>query len=62
MLTDYQTITKIVNDDLCLGCGVCLPVCPEEAIHIELDTKRGYFTPIINYDKCDYCGIMKNGK
>ena len=62
MLTDYQTVTKIVEDDLCLSCGVCLPVCPEEAIHIELDKKRGYFVPIINYDKCDYCGIMKNGK
>ena len=62
MLTDYQTVTKIVEDDLCLGCGVCLPVCPEEAIGIELDKKRGYFTPIINYDKCDYCGKMKNGK
>ncbi|HJL79228.1 MAG TPA: Coenzyme F420 hydrogenase/dehydrogenase, beta subunit C-terminal domain [Candidatus Marinimicrobia bacterium] len=62
MLTQYRTVEKVVNDNLCMGCGVCSSICPENAIQIGMDQKRGYFVPSIDNDACNYCGQMKNGK
>ena len=40
-----------INQDLCIGCGECLPYCPMGAI------ERGKDTSQINWDECVECGI-----
>jgi len=40
-----------VNQDMCVGCGVCVDECPVEAITQQEDRKA-----IINDDKCIRCG------
>jgi len=39
-----------LNQDLCIGCGLCLPWCPVEAIYIE-DGKAN-----IDHEVCTECG------
>jgi ferredoxin len=40
-----------VNEDLCVGCGVCVDDCPVGAITLKEDQKA-----IINEDECIRCG------
>jgi len=40
-----------VNEDLCVGCGVCVDDCPTGAITLKDDQKA-----IINDDECIRCG------
>ena len=40
-----------VNEDMCVGCGVCVDDCPVGAITLKDDQKA-----IINEDKCIRCG------
>jgi ferredoxin len=40
-----------VNQDLCIGCGICVDECPVEAITQEENRKA-----IINDDNCIRCG------
>jgi len=40
-----------INQDVCIGCGQCLPYCPMGAI------ERGKDTSTINWDECVECGI-----
>lgn len=41
----------IINQDLCIGCGKCLPICPAKAIAIKKN-KAG-----IDKDRCFECGV-----
>ncbi len=34
METD-QTVTTVIDPDKCIGCGLCIPVCPKETISLE---------------------------
>ena len=40
-----------VNEDMCVGCGVCIDACPVGAITLKDDQKA-----IINEDECIRCG------
>jgi len=40
-----------VNEDLCVGCGVCVDDCPAGAITLKENQKAG-----INEDECIRCG------
>ena len=40
-----------VNEDLCVGCGVCVDECPVGAITLKEDQKA-----VINEDECIRCG------
>ena len=40
-----------VNEDMCVGCGVCVDDCPVGAITLKQDQKA-----IINEDECIRCG------
>jgi len=40
-----------VNEDMCVGCGVCVDDCPVGAITLKDDQKA-----IINEDECIRCG------
>ena len=40
-----------VNEDLCVGCGVCVDDCPVDAITLKEEQKA-----VINEDECIRCG------
>ncbi len=40
-----------INEDLCVGCGVCVDDCPVDAIELKNDQKA-----FINEDECIRCG------
>lgn len=55
-MTD-NTIAQVVKDELCTGCGTCIALCPEEAIKLTIDEKKGIYIPELDEKKCDGCGI-----
>ena len=51
-----------VDKELCMGCGICVEICPREAIEIRKPPKAeggkaGRPTIEIDEQKCHYCGI-----
>ena len=49
-----NNISKNVNLDLCVSCGICKSVCPCNAI--ELVFSQGQYLPQI-LDECNNCGL-----
>jgi len=45
-----------VDQDLCVGCGQCLPYCPMQAIHLEGDLA------LIDEDECVECHICTHAR
>ena len=39
-----------IDEDKCVGCGLCVDVCPVEAITLEGDKAK------VDEDKCTECG------
>ena len=52
-----NTIVQVVKDGLCTGCGTCIALCPNEAIELTINEKKGIYIPELNEDKCNNCGI-----
>jgi coenzyme F420 hydrogenase subunit beta len=52
-----NTIAQVVKDGLCTGCGTCIALCPEEAIKLTINEKKGIYVPELNEEKCNNCGI-----
>lgn len=52
-----NTISQVVKDGLCTGCGTCVSLCPNEAIEMVIDKKKGIYIPEINEGKCNNCDI-----
>ncbi|CAD7775855.1 hypothetical protein AIOGIFDO_01849 [Candidatus Methanoperedenaceae archaeon GB37] len=52
-----DTIASVVKDGLCTGCGTCIALCPEEAIELTINKKKGIYIPKLNEEKCNKCGI-----
>jgi coenzyme F420 hydrogenase subunit beta len=57
MAESNKTISQVVKDGLCTGCGTCIALCPEEAIKLTINEKKGIYVPVLNADKCNNCGI-----
>jgi coenzyme F420 hydrogenase subunit beta len=55
-MTD-KTIAYVVKDGLCTGCGTCIALCPNEAIKLTINEKKGIYVPELNEGKCNNCGI-----
>ena len=54
-MTD-KTIVQVVKDGLCTGCGTCVALCPNEAIKLTINEKKGIYVPELSEEKCDNCG------
>ena len=52
-----KTIGSVVKNDLCTGCGTCIALCPEEAIKLTINEKKGIYVPELDEEKCNNCGI-----
>jgi len=52
-----DTIAKVINYNLCTGCGTCAAICAQEAISLVVDEKKGVYIPVIEEEKCNQCGI-----
>lgn len=52
-----NTIAQVVKDGLCTGCGTCIALCPEEAIKLTIDEKKGIYVPVLDEEKCNNCEI-----
>ena len=50
------TIGEVVKADLCTGCGTCVSLCPNGAIELVIDDKKGIYVPILNDATCNNCG------
>ena len=50
---DWRSKRPVFHHELCKQCGLCFPVCPDDAIPVGKDMKRLDF----NYDYCKGCGI-----
>lgn len=50
---DWRSMKPVYIEEKCKQCGLCFPVCPENAIPVNKDLKREEF----NFDYCKGCGI-----
>ena len=48
-------IESTLKGDLCIGCGICAAICPQNAINMD-HNKRNVYSPIIDYNLCINCG------
>lgn len=53
-----EPITSIVNEDKCRGCGICVEVCPYNAIELKIVNKFGHLITVasVNEALCKGCG------
>jgi len=49
-MKNKPTISFVVRNKLCNGCGICVDACPTQAISMK--TQKGLFVPIINNNLC----------
>ena len=52
---EKENIIKIVEDNLCTGCGTCSIACAQQAILMKRD-RIGNISPFVDADKCNHCG------
>ena len=52
-----NTIKFVIDKESCSGCGTCFSLCPNNAIEMRIDEKKGIYLPRINDTKCNSCGI-----
>ena len=52
MPTAVQRRIALVDNDLCDQCGLCLPLCPPEAIHL---SRRGLTVDPVTCTGCVKC-------
>lgn len=51
---DWRSIRPVFHPEKCKQCGLCFPVCPENAIPVgKEDLQRKDF----NFDYCKGCGV-----
>jgi 4Fe-4S ferredoxin len=64
MVLHAKSYSLTLNKNKCTGCGICMEICPREAIHASKIPKtegEEAKPPIvsINEEKCTYCGICE---
>lgn len=51
----WRSSRPIVDKNKCVGCGLCVKLCPDAAIDFEKINKQNKAK--INYDYCKGCGL-----
>ena len=57
MQANIKNIEELKENGLCVGCGTCASVCPNQAIAIIKSESKGIYTPILDKKTCAGCGI-----
>lgn len=52
-----DTVKKVIQTDLCMGCGMCAAVCPTDAITMRFHEVHGHYEPAIDTQRCTNCGL-----
>jgi len=52
-----KTINYAIENGLCTGCGLCVSLCPNNALKMDLNEKKGIYVPNLSNDICNQCGI-----
>ncbi|MCB0253745.1 MAG: polysaccharide pyruvyl transferase family protein [Anaerolineae bacterium] len=52
-----KNIDFVVANDLCTGCATCDAVCPEDAITMRYDCRKGVFEPLVEQSRCTECEL-----
>lgn len=50
-----STIYQVVKNNLCIGCGTCVALCPKNAIELNVNDDRCIYNPKIDVKKCNNC-------
>lgn len=53
-LQAQNVVTAVVSQDLCIGCGLCVPVCPSEALEMRWN-EYGLAEPALIRASCSGC-------
>jgi coenzyme F420 hydrogenase subunit beta len=48
-----------IDPHLCMGCGICAGICPQNALEMILDEGLGVYMPDSIEDKCNECGLCR---
>ncbi|MGD2066060.1 MAG: 4Fe-4S binding protein [Candidatus Bathyarchaeota archaeon] len=64
MILHAKRYSLTINKNKCVGCGICMEICPREAIEVTPTAKAEGEearapTVTINKEKCAYCGICE---
>jgi coenzyme F420 hydrogenase subunit beta len=52
-----KNIEFVVKNSLCTGCFTCEAVCPEDAVQINYDLRKGIYLPLIDKAACTECEL-----
>ena len=44
-----------INSDLCVGCDLCVHLCPEMVLYLT----GGYLATVINLEQCNLCMVCE---
>lgn len=53
---NISNISKIIDNQMCNGCGTCFSICPTDCISVILDDKNGILKANVDSDQCINCG------
>lgn len=54
-MADKKQSISVVDKTACCACGACVTVCPQNAIHMEMDSIGSYYPQVD--DNCIRCGL-----
>lgn len=46
----------VQKNEFCIGCGMCMAICPSSAIQMQPD-EHGFLHPVVDAAKCTDCGL-----
>ena len=52
----WRTYKPKTDLNKCIGCGMCVKVCPENCVML-IKNKNGQLKPKIDYNYCKGCGL-----
>jgi len=57
-IAEMNVLESICKNELCTGCGACVGVCPNNALQMFNQPKKGIYLPTLkNSENCTRCGL-----